>query len=64
MSRSRQRPLLWAQLQDEPPDPREKRPELPEAVSAVILRALAKEAEQRPQSAGDFASELKAAADA
>jgi serine/threonine protein kinase len=56
--------VLWAQLQDEPPDPREKRPELPEAVSAVILRALAKEAEQRPQSAGDFASELKAAADA
>jgi len=55
--------VLWAQLQDEPPDPREKRPELQEAVAAVILRALAKEPDQRPQSAGEFASELKAAAE-
>jgi serine/threonine-protein kinase len=56
--------VLWAQIQDEPPNPREKRPELPEAVAEVILRALAKETDQRPQSAGQFASELKAAAEA
>ena len=54
--------VLWAQLQDPPPDPREKRPELPEATAAVILRALEKEPSERPQSAGEFASELKAAA--
>jgi serine/threonine-protein kinase len=54
--------VLWAQLQDDPPDPREKQPELPEAAGAVILRALAKEAAERPQSAGEFANELKAAA--
>jgi serine/threonine-protein kinase len=56
--------VLWAQIQDEPASPREKRPDLPEAVAEVILRALAKEIEQRPQSAGQYASELKAAAEA
>jgi serine/threonine-protein kinase len=55
--------VLWAQLQDEPPDPREKRPDLPDAAAAVILRALAKEPTERQQSAGEFASELKSAAE-
>ena len=54
--------VLWAQIQDDPPDPREKRPELSEAASAVILGALAKDASLRPQSASEFASQLKAAA--
>ena len=56
--------VLWAQLQDEPPDPREKRPELSEASAAVIGRALAKDPGTRQQSAGEFASELKAATEA
>jgi serine/threonine-protein kinase len=55
--------VLWAQLQDAPPDPREKRPELPEAAAAVILRALAKEPAERQQSAGEFASQLKTASE-
>jgi serine/threonine-protein kinase len=55
--------VLWAQLQDEPTDLREKRPDLPEAAAAVIKGALAKEAAERPQSLGEFAAQLKAAAE-
>jgi len=55
--------VLWAQLQDAPPDPREKQPELPDAAAEVILRALAKEPGERQQSAGEFARELEAAAE-
>jgi serine/threonine protein kinase len=55
--------VLWAQLQDAPPDPREKQPELPEAAAAVILRALAKEPAERQQSAGEFADQLKTASE-
>jgi serine/threonine-protein kinase len=55
--------VLWAHLQDEPPDPRAKRPDLAEPVAAVILRGLSKEPDRRPVSAGAFAGELGAAAD-
>jgi serine/threonine-protein kinase len=54
--------VLWAHLQDPPPNPSERRPELPPQVSSVILLALDKDPTGRPQSAGDFAQQLKAAA--
>jgi serine/threonine-protein kinase len=42
--------ILWAHLQDEPPDPCEKRPEVPKDVSWAVLRGLEKEADKRPPS--------------
>ena len=42
--------ILWAHLQDEPPDPCEKRPEVPKDVSWAVLRGLEKEAAKRPPS--------------
>lgn len=42
--------ILWAHLQDEPPDPAEKRPEVPKDVSWAVLRGLEKEADKRPPS--------------
>ena len=54
--------VLWAHLQDEPPDPRAKQPDLSEPVAAAILRGLSKEPDQRPASTGAFAAELAAAA--
>jgi serine/threonine-protein kinase len=55
--------VLWAHLQDEPPDPVSLRGELsPEFVQALSL-ALAKDADQRPSTAGDYARVLRAAAE-
>jgi serine/threonine-protein kinase len=48
----------------EPPSPRLRNPELSEQVAAVILRALAKEPEDRYASAGALAAAFAAAADA
>jgi Protein kinase domain len=39
--------VAWAHLEDEPPKPSHERPELPEAIDAVVDRALAKEPEER-----------------
>jgi serine/threonine protein kinase len=50
-----------AHLEDEPTDPREKRPDLPAALSGVVLRALAKAPEQRPSSAVAYAHMLDVA---
>ena len=50
-----------AHLQDDPADPREKRPELPRALSEVVLRALAKAPEERPSSAVAYAHMLDVA---
>jgi hypothetical protein len=44
--------VAWAHLEDEPPKPSAQRPELPEAIDAVIARAMAKEPEQRYPSCG------------
>ena len=46
--------VLWAHLQDDPPDPSTVSPDVPASVGQVILRSLAKEPADRPQSAGEF----------
>ena len=54
--------ILWAQLQDEPPDPCAELPDAPPQLGATVLRALAKSAAERPQSAGEYARLLHQAA--
>ncbi|HEV2238639.1 MAG TPA: serine/threonine-protein kinase, partial [Ktedonobacterales bacterium] len=46
--------ILVSKLQDEPPDPRALRPELPEPAAACVLKALARDPNQRFATAGDF----------
>lgn len=48
-----------AHLEEPPPDPATKRPDLPPELGRAILTALAKEPEQRPQSAGAYVSILR-----
>jgi predicted Ser/Thr protein kinase len=50
--RSSRLAVAWAQLEEEPPKPSRQRVELPEAIDAVVERALAKEPEQRYPSCG------------
>ncbi|MBV9606630.1 MAG: serine/threonine protein kinase [Solirubrobacterales bacterium] len=50
--------ILWAHLQDPPPDPRSVRADIPERFSQTLLVALAKDAAQRPQTAGEYARML------
>jgi serine/threonine protein kinase len=54
--------ILWAHLQDPPPDPRSVRADIPEAFSRTLLVALEKDAAKRPQTAGEYARSLAAAA--
>jgi serine/threonine-protein kinase len=54
--------VLWAHLQDDPPDPSTQSPDVSPAVGKVILRALEKDPAARPQSACDFAGEMEEAA--
>ena len=56
--------VLWAHLQDPPANPTERRSDLPDGVSAAILKALEKDAADRQQSASEFAAQLRAAAGA
>ena len=51
--------VLWAHLQDEPANPCDRRADLPPAVGDLILRALDKEPQNRPQTAGEFARMLR-----
>jgi DNA-binding NarL/FixJ family response regulator/predicted Ser/Thr protein kinase len=44
--------VLWAHMQDEPPTLRSRRPELPEALDAVLTTALAKEPADRFRTCG------------
>ena len=46
-ARSTRLAVAWAHLEEEPPSAREHRPELPEAIDAVIRKAMAKEPEDR-----------------
>jgi serine/threonine protein kinase len=54
--------VLWAHLQDDPPDPCDLRPDLPRALGAVIIGAMQKEPADRPQTAGEFARQALSAA--
>jgi serine/threonine protein kinase len=54
--------ILWAHLQDPPPDPKAARPDLPDEFVRTLLTALEKDAAQRPQTAGEYARMLAAAA--
>lgn len=56
--------ILWAHLQDAPPDPRALRPDLSPELAEALLRALAKESDKRPATAGEFARLLAEAAGA
>jgi serine/threonine-protein kinase len=53
--------VLWAHLQDDPANPCDRRADLPPAVGELILRALDKEPQNRPQTAGEFARMLREA---
>jgi serine/threonine protein kinase len=54
--------ILWAHLQDPPPDPRSVRADIPEKFAQTLLVALEKDAAKRPQSAGEYARMLAEAA--
>jgi serine/threonine protein kinase len=56
--------VLWAHLQDEPPSPLEKVPNLPPALGEAVLTGLAKDAADRPASASAYVDGLRAAAGA
>ena len=51
--------VLWAHLQDDPANPCDRRADLPPAVGELVLRALDKEPQNRPQTAGEFAQMLR-----
>ncbi|MBI5291172.1 MAG: protein kinase [Chloroflexi bacterium] len=50
--------IMMAHLQQPPPDPRAAAPDLPEAAALIILRALAKDPDDRPRTAGELAEAL------
>jgi len=50
--------VLWAHLQDDPPDPCATRPDLPRQVGTVVLSALKKNPMSRPQTPGELAQML------
>ena len=54
--------VLWAHLQDEPPDPCAERSDVPAELGPAILLALAKAPEERPQSASEYAQIVRTAA--
>jgi serine/threonine protein kinase len=54
--------ILWAQLQDEPPDPCAELADAPPGLGPAVLRALAKDSAERPQSASEYARLLYEAA--
>ncbi|HEV3071727.1 MAG TPA: serine/threonine-protein kinase [Solirubrobacteraceae bacterium] len=54
--------VLWAQLQDEPPDPTTGIDGIAPALGPAILRAMEKDRDKRPQSAGEYARLLYEAA--
>jgi len=54
--------ILWAHLQDPPPDPVSLRPDLPPEFAKVLMTALEKDREKRPARAGEYAQMLAAAA--
>jgi hypothetical protein len=54
---------MYARTSSEPPSLRERRPDVPERLDAVVRRALANDPDQRQQSAAEFAVEAAGAVD-
>jgi serine/threonine-protein kinase len=54
--------ILWAHLQEDPPDPSAGRDEVPPDVGWAITRALEKEPEKRPPTATAYAHMVRIAA--
>jgi serine/threonine-protein kinase len=54
--------ILWAHLQDAPPDPRSVKSDIPEEFARTLMVALEKDSAKRPQTAGEYARMLAAAA--
>jgi serine/threonine protein kinase len=54
--------ILWAHLQEEPPDPCASRDDLPAGMGEAVLRALAKDPADRPQTASAYARLVQEAA--
>lgn len=54
--------LLMAHVAETPPPLREKRPDIPPAIEALVMRTLEKDPNRRPQSAVEFAREFERAA--
>jgi serine/threonine-protein kinase len=52
--------LVAKQLEETPESPRSLNPEVPEALAALILRTLSKDAAKRPQSASELHDALDA----
>jgi serine/threonine-protein kinase len=50
--------VVFAHLQQPPPDPRSVRAEIPENIAMAVIRAMAKEPDDRPQSAGELIAAL------
>jgi streptogramin lyase len=53
--------LAWAHLEDEPPSASERNPDLPQAIDAVIRKALAKAPDERYPSCAPLIAEAEAA---
>jgi serine/threonine-protein kinase len=54
--------VLWAHLQDEPPDPCAGRTDVPAGLTEVLKSALRKEPSERPSSSVEYARALSLAA--
>ena len=52
---------LWAHMRTDPPRVSERRPELPEAIDAVVAKALAKDPEKRHGSCGELVESARQA---
>ncbi len=54
--------VLWAHLQEEPPDPRTERADIPREVTTVLNAALQKEPNERPRTSVEYSRLLSLAA--
>jgi serine/threonine-protein kinase len=54
--------IMWAHLQDAPPNPADLKPQLPRSVGDALLKGLAKDPDDRPQSATEFMRGVELAA--
>ena len=54
--------VLWAHLQDEPPDPSGERPDIPPGFTQAMTAALRKQPAERPRTSREYARSLSQAA--